>query len=376
MEEWIAFGVVCLIAIILAISRVRMSKKVTILREEKMHAESELQIAKGLAEGSEDRYKIIAADIIKAQNEAFKTEATRPVIDTVSTLNENIAKLQLQNAEHISKFNTNMENMSKTAREMMQETGVLSDVLKSSQKRGRHAEIGLERIFEMSNLVKGMHYTAQQTSETGQRPDFVVKLSEDRNIIIDSKAPLEALWESYDTDDETKKAEALNKHVAAVKKHITVLAKRDYAGNRASTLEYVVMVVPEYALLPALGHEEGLMEYALEHHVILVTHSTLMVLLRTVELMWKQSEMVENVKEIGDLSSDVYDQLCKFTSYYAKTGKELEDAVKAYNSGVGSLDSKVLPKTKKLAEISSSTKKMPEVTMINRAIKQLPEDPQ
>ena len=376
MEGWIAFGVVCIIAIILARSRAKMSKKITVLREEKMDAESKLQIANGLAEGSEDRYKIIVADIIKTQNEAFKTEATRPVIDTVSTLNENIAKLQLQNEKHVTEFNANMANMSETAKDMMRETSVLSDVLKSSQKRGRHAEIGLERIFEMSNLIKGVHYTTQQTSETGQRPDFVVKLSEDRNVIIDSKAPLEALWESYDTEDEIKKTEALNRHVTAVKKHITTLDKRDYTGNQASTLEYVVMVVPEYALLPALGHEEGLIEYALERHVILATHSTLMVLLRTVELMWKQSEMTESVKEIGDLSLDVYEQLCKFTSYHAKTGKELEDAVKAYNSSVGSLDSKVLPKTKKLAEISSSTKKMPEVTVINRAVKQLPKDSQ
>ena len=145
MEGWIAFGVMCVIAIIFARSRAKMSKKITsVLREEKMDAESKLQIANGLAEGSEDRYKIIVADIIKTQNEAFKTEATRPVIDTVSTLNENIAKLQLQNEKHVTEFNADMTNMSETAKDMMRETSVLSDVLKSSQKRGRHAEIGLE----------------------------------------------------------------------------------------------------------------------------------------------------------------------------------------------------------------------------------------
>ena len=362
-----------------------MSKNLNKLKEEKMavetekmHVESDLQIANGLEKGDENRYKMVVSEILETQNKKFNDEATKPILDTVSKLEENIkekiTKLQLQNEEHETKFNTNMENMSETTKNMMQETSVLSDVLKNSKKRGKHAEIGLERIFEMSHMVKDVHYVAQPTNEEGQRPDFIVKLPENKNIVIDSKAPLDALWESYNTDDEKEKEKALDKHVSAVKTHINELEKRDYTKNNISSLEYVIMVVPEYALLPALEQENKLIEYALEKHVILSTHSTLMVLLRTVELLWKQSEMSNSVKEIGELTTEVYDQLYKFTTHYTKTGKELKEAVEFYNKGVSSLDSKVLPKLKKLSELSSTTKEIKAIPMVDKAIKQFPEN--
>ena len=403
---FITFAVMVAIIIVLMVSRMKMSEKLEMLNEGKMNAESELQIIKGLNEGHEnkyemlatkfedvnnakmtaeselqvlkglneghdERYKMIAMQIIKSQNDAFKAETTSPMMNTVSTLSDAIKDLQKENAEHKTRFTSDMENLSKTANNMMRETSVLSDVLKNSQKRGRYAEIGLERVFEMSNLIKGVHYTTQETIETGQRPDFVVKLSNDRHVIIDSKAPLDALWDSYDTDDESVKSEALNRHVTAVKQHVSTLAKRDYTGNRASMLEYTIMVVPEYALLPALKHEGELIEYALDKHVILVTHSILMVLLRAIELVWKHSELADNVKEIGDMSTEVYEQLCNFTTHYLKTGKSLDEAVKAFNKGTQSWEKNVLPKTEKLVEISSSTKKLSDVSSINRVVKQI-----
>lgn len=373
MEQLIPFLIMCLISGIIFIAYIKTSRKLNKLKEEKMNVESELKVIQGLDKGYEDKYKVVVSEILKTQNETFKTEATQPVLETMSSLKENINNLQVQTAKYEEKFTANMENMSETTKNMMQETSVLSDVLKNSSKRGRYAEIEIERIFKMSNMIKGIHYTTQQTNEAGQRPDFTVKLSDDKHIIIDSKAPLDALRESYEIDDESEKATALKKHVLAVKNHIKDLEKRDYTKNNMSTLEYVVMVVPEYALLPALEQENKLVEYALEKHVILATHSTLMVLLRTVELMWKQNELSSSVKEIGELTTEVYSQIHEFTTHYQKTGKELEDAVKSYNSGVNSLHNKVIPDTKKLAELSSSTKKLPEITMIDKAVKQLPE---
>ena len=148
-------------------------------------------------------------------------------------------------------------------------------MLRSSQKRGRQAEINIERVFEMAGLAKGIHYTTQRVRDA-KKPDFVVKLSEDRSIIIDSKAPLDALWRAIDTDDEAAEAEALDKHVDAVRGHIRLLAGKKYSEGTDLSLDYVVMVMPEYALLPALERGDNLMEYALENRVVLVTPSTLM----------------------------------------------------------------------------------------------------
>ena len=374
MAQEIAIGIMTVIVVVLVILRTKASRRTESLLKENIRLTTELNVLKGIESGAEDKYKTMASVVFKEQNEMFKTEAATPVMNTVETLKNIIDELSLQNEKHSTEFNTHMENMSRANREMMLKTSAISDVLKNPQKRGRHVEIGLERIFEMSNLVKGIHYNTQRVTESGQRPDFVVSLSEDRVIIIDSKAPLDALLESFDADDEATKAEALDKHVSAVKNHITMLSKRKYSEKIGSALEYVVMVVPEYALLPALERNEGLVEFALNHKVILVTHSTLMVLLKTVDLMWKQGEMADRVREIGKISTDVYDRLSKFASYYANTGKGLEDAIKNYNNGVGSWTNRVLPKARELKAIGHTTKEMPKLQPIDRALRPLPED--
>ena len=374
MSQEIAVAILIVMVIILGILYRKKSVKNQKLADENIRLQTELNISKGLADGTKEKYDDMAASVFREQTESFKTEATAPVINTVNTLRENIDQLMRKNEAQSATFTANMENMAKANNEMMKNTSIISDVLKNSQKHGRHAEIGIERIFEMSNLIKGIHYNTQQVTDSGQRIDFVVKLSEDRIIIIDSKAPLSALLESFDADDEATKTNALDRHVAAVKKHITDLSKQEYPEQAGSTLEYVIMVVPEYALLPALERESEIVVFALKHNVILATHSTLMVLLRTVELMWKQSEMTDRIKNIGVLSTDVYERLCKFTTHYANTGKGLEDAIKKYNEGVGSWTSRVIPKAKELSTIGSTTKKLTDVKPVDRALRPLPEE--
>lgn len=264
----------------------------------------------------------------------LKANATDPMSKMIGELKERMVDLKKQNAVDRETFKTNMKHMAYTTTTLLKDTKALSDVLKNSQKRGRHAEIGLERVLEMSGLVKGIHYDTQDTSGGG-RPDFVVRLSEDRSIIVDSKAPLDSLWRAFDTDDEAAKAAALDGHVRAVRGHITLLSKRKYDTGVKSSLDYIVMVMPEYALLPALDRDSKLVEGAFAIRVVLVTPSTLMILLRAVELMWKQSKMADTVREIGELSATLHSRLNIFANHYNNAGKGLATAVKNYNKGIG-----------------------------------------
>ena len=374
MAQEIAIAVLAAIIVALLVLRRKASGKVEDLTEDNMNLRAELKVARGLVDGMEGKYKDMADSVFREQNESFKMEATGPVIRVVDALKASMEGMQRNSEAQRAEFNANMKNMSSINSEMMSRTSAISDVLKNPQKRGRHAEIGLERIFEMSNLTKGIHYTTQRVTEGGQRPDFVVRLSEDRVIVIDSKAPLDSLLEAFDTDDDAEKAEALDRHVMAVRQHITTLARRRYSEKVGSMLEYVIMVVPEYALLPALERQAGLVEFALKNNVILVTHSTLMVLLRTVDLMWKQSEMADRVRNIGKITIDMYERICVFASHYANTGKGLEDAIRHYNDGVGSWTSRLLPKARELAEIGHTAREMPDVRPVDHARRALPED--
>ena len=368
-----AFGVTAVLSVILAILYIWSRKARDDLAESNIRLTTKLE---GVEERRHDLPAIVKSmsdEVLKDYTESFKTTTTVPMGQMVEDLRGRIEELGKQNAGDREAFDASMKNLAGTTDKMMKDTKALSDVLKSSQKRGRHAELGLERVFEMSNLTKGIHYDTQLVSGDG-KPDFVINLSGDRSIIVDSKAPLDSLWEAFDTDDEAAKSAALDRHAEAVRKHTNSLSKKEYWDSPKSSLDYVVMVMPEYALLPALDRDGGLIEYALSKRVVLVTPSTLMILLRAVDLMWKQSRMVGTVKEIGALSADLHARLNKFAEHYNRTGKGLEDAVKRYNAGIGSWTRRVLPAADKLAEAGAAASDMTDLKPVEDAPGRLPLD--
>ena len=333
------------------------------------------QVGLGQSEDSmSDRFKVLAEDAFKRQSEEFKTNTAKPMSDTMDNLLKTISELRNQNTGNAVTFQTGMESMKETNDKLMRDTKVISSILGSSQKRGRFAEIGLERVFEMSGLVKNVNYYVQQTSDAG-RPDFVVKLSEDRAVVIDSKAPLDSLWRAQDTDDEAAKAAALDKHAKDIREHVKNLSKKEYSRGR-DTLDYVVMTVPEYALLPALDRDNKLTEYALKNKVVLVTPATLMVVLNAINLMWKQDEMAKTVRMIGDLSIELHSRLGKFASHYEKVGKGLDNAISAYNTSVGSWSRMLMPAVEKLEEMGAKSNDIPAIEDITSAARGMPSEEQ
>ena len=368
-----AFGVTAALFVGTFVLYVKSRKTNDSLKEANIRLDAELKASQAREQDLPTMVKALSADMIKEQSESFKTATTEPMGKIMDEIKTKIEGLGQQNASDRAAFATNMENMAKTTENLMGDTRALSDVLKNSQRRGRHAEISLERVFEMSNLVRGIHYDTQYVSGDG-KPDFVVNLSQDRSIIVDSKAPLASLWESFDAADEAAKSAALDKHVAAVRTHVNSLSRKEYWDNLKSSLDYVVMVMPEYALLPALDRDDNLIEHALDKHVVLVTQSTLMILLRAVDLMWRQNQMADTISEIGTLSADLHTRLGKFAERYNKIGKDLGDAVKSYNVGIGSWSRRVLPAANKLADAGAAVGKMTELKPVDDAPSQLPVD--
>ena len=323
-------------------------------------------------EGMSDRFRVLAGDALKTQSEEFKTSTAEPMARTMENLLNTISELKEQNTSNAATFQTSMGAMKDTNEKLMRDTKTISGILSSSQKRGRFAEIGLERIFEMSGLVKNVNYRIQQTKD-GRRPDFVVQLSEDRAVIIDSKAPLEWLWKAQDADNEAAKADALDKHAKSIKKHINSLSKKEYSEG-LGTLDYVVMVVQEYALLPALDRDNKLTEYALENRVVLVTPATLMVVLNAINLMWKQDEMAKAIRTIGNLSIELHSKLGKFASHYEKLGKGLNTAISAYNTSVGSWSRTIMPAVERLEEAGAKSNDIPAIEDIDSTARKMPSE--
>ncbi len=304
----------------------------------------------------------LSSRVISQNNEDFKRNTTDPISTTIRDLNEKIEKMMRDDATSTASFDTHMKHLAETTKLLLKDTKTISDVLKNPLKHGRHAELGLERVFELSGLHKGIHYRVQETTESG-RPDFIITLSEERSFIVDSKAPLAALWSAFNTDDEATRSADLDKHVQNVKKHINDLSKKEYWMSKESSIDYVIMVMHEYALMPALDRYPELTEYALERHVILVTPSTLMVLLHVVMLMWRERDLEQKIKSIGIEYSNIHKRLNKFAEYYNTTGKKLADAISSYNSGIRSWDRYILPGADRITQagLAGNMKELDEI---------------
>lgn len=289
-----AFGITAVVSVVLFVVCRKLWKENGRLREENATAKANTEALPAIIEN-------VAEKMNKTHGESFKADAVEPMKAMVKNLEGRIEELGMQSAGNREKFDARMD-------ELARNTGTLAEIFRSSQKRGRHAEMSLERLFEIANLKKGFNYD-RQPSVGDKQPDFVVHLPGKRSIVVDSKAPLDALWRAFDTDNEDEKAYAMGQHLEAVKKHIVGLSKKKYWESDEISLDFVVMVMHEYALLPALDKDGKLIEFAYEHKVILVTPSTLLVLLRTIELTWKQDKMAEEVKNASKIAADLHSKL-------------------------------------------------------------------
>ena len=339
-----------------------------------------------------DTFKALSSEVLKSQQESFKANAEESlkarqeaVEKLVKPLSEKIETLDKARAENAGEFRTQMSNLMRTNKELAEEAQALSNALKRPDVRGRWGETQLERVLELSGLRKDIDFTVQDSfdAESGKhRTDVIVRLPHDRTVILDSKVSLAALMEAFESEDEEIRSAAFDRHVAQMKSHVDSLAKKEYWNVLATTPDMVVMVVPEFAFLPAVEREPGLTERALERNVIIVTPPALLALLKAVEMSWQQIRVAETAREISDLGKEMYERLAVFAGHYIDVGKSLRQAVERYNKGVGSWDTRVATSAGRFPELNVPvTRELPEVTPVDeipRSIQKLtdgkPED--
>ena len=195
----------------------------------------------------------------------------------------------------------------------------------------------LERVLESSGLEKGREYEVQVSlkSEEGSRmqPDAIVRLPEGKDVVIDSKVSLSAYERFYSTDDEAESAAALSRHIQSMRTHIKQLATKDYQSLEGiRTLDYVLMFVPiESAFSLAIQEDAELYTDALSQHVAIVTPSTLLATLRTIQNMWRVEQQNRNADEIADRAGKLYDKFVNFVADLELIGNRLESTRGAWD---------------------------------------------
>lgn len=242
----------------------------------------------------------------------------------------------------------------------------------SSQARGRWGEVVLRRVVEMAGMTQHCDFIEQSQDDQGQRPDMVVLLPENGKIPIDSKVPLDAYDDAVRAEDPVERKAHLVRHAAALKGFVRQLGRKQYAEGLEGRIDFTVLFVPaEPMLAAAFEADPNLMEDAFDRGILLTTPVTLMALLRTVSLYWKQVSLADNAKLLGDAVDEYSKRVRVFSEHIVNVGKGLERSVKAYNSAVGSFERKVLPSARRVEELGGASGK----AVLPEAPKEIDETP-
>ena len=261
---------------------------------------------------------------------------------------------------------------------MSQEASNLTSALKGEKKTlGNWGEVQLERALQLAGLEENVHYRAQAhfKDEQGGRnyPDFVLNLPDEKHLIIDSKMSLVAYESAVNSEDDFERERLLKEHISALKSHINDLHKKDYSnliGMRSPNFVLMFIAV-EPAYIEALKADPALFNYGYERNVIMVSHTTLMPILRTVANLWRIERGNAEAKEIAEKAGEIYNQICLVAERLNKLGNTLSTVSNQYNSTVTALVGQqgLVGKVERFKTLSAKANKtMPDVDLLNNQL--------
>jgi len=252
---------------------------------------------------------------------------------------------------------TLIEQVGQTVGNLGAETAGLKKALRQPQTRGQWGELQLRRCVEIAGMTEHVDFELQETlrTEDGRlRPDAIFLLPEGRSFVADSKVPLDAFLDAQEAEVESERRTQLERHARQAREHVRALSSKDYQGQfKAGEMpDLVICFIPnEPALHAALAADPTLFEYALERKVLLVSPTSLIGLLKTMELGWRQERMVAEAAEIADAANTLHTRFGRFITEFDTLGRRLESATKSYNSAVGSMESRLLPQLRKVEDL-------------------------
>lgn len=257
---------------------------------------------------------------------------------------------------------------------MSAEAHNLTTALKGNNKvAGNWGEVQLESALQSAGLLAGEHYLAQESyrDSEGNRfaPDFVVKLPDNKHLIIDSKVSLVAYDQAVRSEENFAISQALDEHCRSLRSHIDGLSKKNYSNLIGiKSPDFVLLFVPiEPAYIEAMKHDSQLFNYGYEKNVILVSHTTLMPILRTVANLWRIERGNVEAREISEKAGEIYNQVCTIAERLAKLGNTLNTASNQYNQTVTSLVGKqgLLGKVERFQQLSAKASQIvPQIELL------------
>jgi DNA recombination protein RmuC len=353
------------------------------LEESKKTAEDKINAIQALQSRVAESFQSMSAEALVSNNKAFLELAgdalarlqdsakgdldhrqtqfgaiMEPLKSSLDRVDARISELEKERATAYAGLQQQVESMMRTQASLQAETSHLASALRTPSSRGRWGEVQLRRVVELAGMISHCDFVESHGAAEGgaSRPDVIVQLPNQRQIVVDSKVSLAAYLEANDATDEIERSEKRRRHAAEVRAHVEQLSAKGYWDQFPQSPEFVVAFLPGEAFFSAaLEHDPELLEFGVERRVILATPTTLIALLRAVAWGWKQELVSTNAKEIRDLGKALYDRLRGLAENFTEVQRSLTRTTVAFNRTVGSFESSVMPAARRLRELGAST---------------------
>ena len=329
-------------------------------------------------------FENLANKIFKEKTDEFSKQSKTNLSEILNPLKEKInefqSKVEETNKESIDRFASlrqQLTSLKDMNQQITQEAKNLTEALKGQSKtQGNWGEFILESILEKSGLVKGREYVVQEslTSESGKRlqPDVIIKLPENKSIVVDSKVSLIGYEKYISEEDEHQKQLGLREHINSIRSHIKNLSGKNYQNlYQLESLDFVLMFMPiEPAFALAVQNDQAIFNDAFEMNIVIVSPSTLLATLRTISSIWRQENQNKNALEIARQSGDMLDKFTAFVEDLLTVGKGLISVKDNYDKAMNKLTDgrgNLISRAEKIKELGAKTSKSLPPAILNRA---------
>lgn len=327
------------------------------------------------------------SEILKSRQQEFEKSSQDSFSRIFEPLNQNLKQMREAVNENTSRnlklggeLSNNLQLVMQHSDRARQSADKLTEALRGGGKvQGDWGETVLTELLESQGLKEGIHFHTQTTitDDTGKtivseetnssmRPDVILHLDKERDVIIDAKVSLTSFLDYINADTEEKRTWSLKKHIESIEKHVKELAKKDYSSYVKSSkirMNYVIMFVPTTAALyVATATKSDLWRKAMEQGVYIADEQTLYAALKIIDMTWRQIAQAENHEKVYKLADEMLDRVARFIDKFSTIGNKLEDANKAYKEAFAKLDSggQSIPNTcQKLVKMGAKPKKVP-----------------
>lgn len=297
------------------------------------------------------------------QKEKSIENLVKPINEALKKTTEQIEALERDRRQTHGAISQHLQSMVENQKALQDETRNLVNALRKPEVRGRYGEMTLRRIAELAGMVEHCDFTEQEQTGDGLRPDMVVRMPDERELVIDAKTVISAYLDAIEAQDDATRDAHLARHVRHIRDQVQKLSAKSYWSQFQRSPDFVVMFLPgEQFLEPAMKLAPDLQDEALRQKVVIATPTTLVALLKVVAYGWREQRLAENAEQIHRLGEELHKRLAVFAEHLDRLGRTLGRSVDHYNQAVGSFERQLVPGARRFPEMGvRSGKDLPQL---------------